>query len=348
MMVVTTCASTPLVIISLNLQGVPNTMGSAQGVVQEQAMISGARNSEGKDWTSLAGLFTGKMQGAIFDKTASVWAELAQFVRASEQLQGLLHGGFKDVCEDANVEPDQAIAAHQCKEDPRFEGICSWEFLNITSPTDTSGKSHCVKRCDLIADEHHCNADITCKFNAYTKGCEKRGACKDMDSHDCGEADMCRVAHGLATCVERGCGDRTATECTNDPDCHVVEGKCQKKAGVKSRTPPSPPPAAPPPPSAPPPPLCPTTRDSATTGCPAKCHVFADKEELKAAIKAWVDNNEIEKGEFGFPDSWNVSKITDISSSNGGFVDSSFNESIGCWDVSGVTNMWVRAASLPS
>ena len=51
---------------------------------------------------------------------------------------------------------------------------------------------------------------------------------------------------------------------------------------------------------------------------------------------------------YGEPNTWNVSAVTEMTGdSGGGVISGGFNEPIGCWDVSGVTNMNVRAL-LPS
>ena len=61
------------------------------------------------------------------------------------------------------------------------------------------------------------------------------------------------------------------------------------------------------------------------------------KEELKNAVKLWCHNQSETLKKYGDINTWNVSKITDMSEL---FKDKkNFNSDIGNWDVSNIVSM---------
>ena len=61
------------------------------------------------------------------------------------------------------------------------------------------------------------------------------------------------------------------------------------------------------------------------------------KEELQNAVNLWCENQETATEKYGDINSWNVSKITDMSRLF--YKKEHFNSDISNWDVSNVTDM---------
>ncbi len=64
--------------------------------------------------------------------------------------------------------------------------------------------------------------------------------------------------------------------------------------------------------------------------------MFKIKKQLKKAIRLYCKNKKKCVEYYGEPNSWDVTKITDMSYM---FYESEFNGNISNWDVSNVTNM---------
>ena len=62
-----------------------------------------------------------------------------------------------------------------------------------------------------------------------------------------------------------------------------------------------------------------------------------DSDELRKAVKLWLNNESIAKTKYGHISLWNTSNVTDMSQMF--YNAKEFNEDIGGWDASNVTDM---------
>ena len=66
--------------------------------------------------------------------------------------------------------------------------------------------------------------------------------------------------------------------------------------------------------------------------------MFTPKADLSTAVTAWIADEALATTNYGDISTWDVSKITDMSSLFDG--KSTYNSNIGTWDTRSVTNMW--------
>ena len=75
---------------------------------------------------------------------------------------------------------------------------------------------------------------------------------------------------------------------------------------------------------------------------------FSDKADLVTALRAWCSNPASAEAVHGPISAWNTSRVTDMSQlSQSMSCFATFNEAIGAWDVSQVTNMKVCRLPVP-
>jgi len=67
------------------------------------------------------------------------------------------------------------------------------------------------------------------------------------------------------------------------------------------------------------------------------CFQPEDRDELKTAVDAWIDDSDAAKSTYGHINHWDVSSVTDMVDMFGSA--DSFNGDISDWDVSSVTDM---------